>query len=123
MKWLDHLFRFGSQDGDDQSAIETQELVKSLLLGIVVPIVILYFGTQAWFTEEAIWFGKRESSNFKVYGDTAKAMGVAYSSVGLYFHFTWLWNMLSFPRIVQVGTVISLFGLLGSLGYAFCSVI
>ena len=91
-----------------------------ILLGILLPLVIGYFGVHAWLTEEAIWIG-RGNSNMVVHGPTAKSLGMAYTSIGLFCHFRWFWGLLPVYRVFEIGTVISLLSFLGALCFGVYS--
>ena len=88
--------------------------MKLIVLGVLLPLAIGYFGVQAWITEEATWFG-RGSSDIVVHGRTAKSLGAAYTSVGLFCHCRWFWGLLPVYRVFEVGTLVSLLGFLVAL--------
>ena len=114
MKWMDNPYRHTASDAEDLTYPPSGGRVKMILLGIVVPLVILYFGFDAWTTEEATWLGSR-SSDIKVRGNTAKCVGVTYSSIGLFCHFRWFWGLIPVYRVFEIGMVVSLLGILGGI--------
>lgn len=116
MKWFENPYRHTASEAEDLSYPPSGGRTKLILLGIVLPLIILYFGIQAWVTEEAVWFGRR-NTDIEVRGHTAKALGVVYSSVGLFCHFRWFWGLIPVYRVFEIGTVISLLGVLGGLGF------
>lgn len=114
MKWLIDLNRHAANDIEDLAYPPSGGRWKLVILGLVLPAVILHFGVKAWTTEEAIWFGHR-GYNLVVHGQAAKALGVTYTSIGLFCHSRWFWGLLPNFRVYEVGTVISLIGFLGGL--------
>ncbi len=90
--------------------------VKLALLGVALPIVIWYFAGKAWITEEATWIGSRQ--NMLVDGNAAKSIAVVYLSAGLFCHFRWCWGIIPVYRVFEIGTVVSLLGVIGGLGYS-----
>lgn len=42
-------------------------------------------------------------------------MVVVYASVGLFCHFRWLWGLIPVYRVFEIGTTISLLGVLGGI--------
>lgn len=90
--------------------------VKLLLLGVLLPLIIGYFGIKAWVTEEAVWFGR--NSNMIVHGQVAKGLAVTYISVCLFCHFRWYWGLKPVYRVYEIGTIVSLLAFLGSIAYA-----
>jgi hypothetical protein len=107
-------------DFEDLAYPPTGGRLKLILLGVVLPGIIAYFGIRAWILEEALWPGRRGSS-MVIYGESAQAMGVVYLSVAALFHFRWVWGMLQAHRTFQAGTVCSLLAFLGALIYALCA--
>lgn len=111
MNWMGNPYRHTATEAEDLSYPPNGGRTKMILLGIILPLVIWYFGVHAWITEEATWFG-RGSSDIVVHGPTAKSLGVAYTSVGLFCHFRWFWGLLPVYRVFEIGTVLSLLGFL-----------
>ncbi len=114
MKWFENPHRDTASEIEDLAYPPSGGRVKLVILGVILPLVVVYFGVQAWLTEEAIWFGNR-GSDMVVHGATAKSLGVAYTSIGLFCHFRWFWGLLPVYRVFEVGTVVSLVGFLGGL--------
>jgi hypothetical protein len=114
MKWLENPYRYTANEAEDLAYPPSGGRVKLVILGILLPLVVAYFGVHAWITEEAIWLG-RGSWDMVVHGRAAKSLGVAYTSIGLFCHFRWFWGLLSFYRVFEIGTVISLLCFLGAL--------
>jgi hypothetical protein len=114
MNWSENPNRHTASDAEDLAYPPSGGRVKLVILGIILPLGVVYFGVQAWWSEEAIWFGNR-GSDLVVRGATAKSLGVAYTSVGLFCHFRWFWGLLPVYRVFEVGTVLSLMGFLGAL--------
>lgn len=114
MKWFENPDRHTASEAEDLAYPPSGGRVKHVVLGIILPLVVVYFGVQAWWSEEAIWFGNR-GTDMVVHGPTAKSLGVAYTSVGLFCHFRWFWGLLPVYRVFEVGTVLSLIGFLGGL--------
>ncbi|MEI6656143.1 MAG: hypothetical protein WCP45_15370 [Verrucomicrobiota bacterium] len=88
--------------------------VKLVLLGILLPLIVAYFGIRACITEEAICY-YRHSGAIVEHGRAAMALGVTYTSVGLFGHVRWFWGLLPAYRVFEIGTVISLLGISGGL--------
>jgi hypothetical protein len=114
MKWLENPYRHAASEAEDLSYPPSGGRVKLVLLGIFLPLIVIYFGAHAWITEEAIWFGRRDS-NIEVHGPTARSLAVVYTSIGLFCHFRWFWGLIPVYRVFEIGTVISLLGILGGL--------
>lgn len=114
MKWLENPYRHTANEAEDFAYPPSGGRVKLVLLGIIMPLVIVYFGVHAWLIEEAIWFGSR-GSDIVVHGPTAKSLGVAYTSIGLFCHFRWFWGLLPVYRVFEIGTVVSIVSFLGGL--------
>lgn len=89
---------------------------KLVFLGIVLPLVIGFFGVRAWVTGEAFWYGSR-GSGMTVRGPAAQALAVVYVSAALFCHFRWCWGLTRFYRIYETGTVLSLLGVAGGIFY------
>ena len=117
MKCLENPFRHTATEAEDLSYPPSGGWVKMVLFGIILPAIVVYFGFQAWITEEAVWFSSRNSSDLDVRGKTAKALGVVYASVGLFCHFRWFWGLIPVYRAFEIGTTISLLGVLGGIGF------
>jgi len=117
MKWFENPYRHTADEAEDLAYPPSGGWVKMVLLGIIVPVGIGYAGVQAWMTEEAVWFGRR-GVDLVVRGRTARALGVVYGSVGLFCHFRWLWGLIPVYRVFEIGTMASLLGILGGIGFA-----
>ncbi|MEM7009943.1 MAG: hypothetical protein AAF585_00545 [Verrucomicrobiota bacterium] len=114
--WLKNPYRHAVSDAEDLSYPPSGGYTKLVVFGLIVPVIIWYFGIQAWITEEAFWFGQN-GSGMNVFGRTAKALGLVYSCVGFFFHFRWFWGLLPIYSVYEIGTKLSLLGILGGLGY------
>ncbi len=88
---------------------------KLALLGLILPYVILYFGIRGWITQEALWIG--DGVDLEVSGKSARAISLAYSGIGMLFHFRWVWGLLGFYRTFEIGTIISALGIVGGITY------
>jgi hypothetical protein len=88
--------------------------VKLLLLGILFPAVITHFGMQAWITEESPWYYQPYSAYIE-HGQSAKALGLTYMSIGLFAHARWFWGLLPFYPFYILGTMASFIGFSGGL--------
>jgi len=117
MDWMGNPYRQTANEAEDLSNPPSGGRLKLILLGVVLPMVIGYFSVKAWVNEEAIWFGSR-GHDMVVHGQTARALAVTYLSVGLFCHFRWCWGLIPVWRVFEIGTVVSLLGFLGGLGYA-----
>lgn len=115
MNWFGDINRRTGEDAADWSYPPSGGRVKLVLLGIIVPLLIMRFGLNAWITEEAVWFGRLSRSSVVVHGATAQSLAVVYGSAGLFCHFRWFWGLLSAYRAFEVGTIVSLIGFLGGL--------
>ena len=91
--------------------------VKVILLGIILPTAIGYFGATGLLSKEALWIGSE--SNINVTGRTAVAISIAYSGVGLLCHIRWVWGLLGFHHIFEIGTVISTLAIISGIAAAF----
>ena len=118
MKWLENPFHRTATEAEDLSYPPSGGWIKMVGFGFILPAVIIHFGYQAWITEEAIWFSDRNSTDLKVKGRTSQAMAVVYASVGLFCHFRWFWGLIPVYRAFEIGTTISLLGVLGGIGFA-----
>lgn len=117
MKWLGNPYRHTAREAEDFSYPPSGGRAKLVLLGIVLPAWILYYGVGAWISGHAIWFGNG-NSDIEVQGATAKSLGFAYASIGLFCHFRWCWGLVPVYRVFHIGTVFSLLGILGGFGCA-----
>ncbi|MDA7921157.1 hypothetical protein N9B73_05320 [Verrucomicrobiales bacterium] len=90
---------------------------KLVILGLILPCVILYFGIRGWITQEALWVG--DGIDLGVSGVTARAISFAYSGIGMLFHFRWVWGILGFHRTFEIGTIFSALGIIGGIAYGF----
>jgi hypothetical protein len=118
MKWNYDVNGHAASDFEDLAYSPSGGRTKLILLGILLPLIIAYFGVDAWVTEKAIWFGQGNSKMI-VHGQTAKALAVTYLSVGLFCHFRWCWGLIPCHRLYEIGTIISLLGILGGIAYGF----
>ncbi len=116
MNWMGNPYRHTATGAEDLSYPPSGGMGKLILLGVILPLVIGYFAGKAWITEEAVWFGKG-SSDLTVHGQAAKGLAVTYLSVGLFCHFRWCWGLIPVYRVFEIGTVLSLLGILGGLAY------
>lgn len=103
-------------DAEDFAYPPTGGKFKLVLLGIIIPGFIAYYGVNAWLDEEAYWPGRR--GGVTVHGESARAMAVLYMSVASFVHSRWFWGLIQADRIFQVGMVSSLLIFLGSLIWA-----
>jgi hypothetical protein len=103
-------------DAEDFAYPPTGGKFKLVLLGIIIPGFIAYYGVNAWLSEEAYWPGRR--GGVTVHGESARAMAVLYMSVATFVHSRWFWGLIQVDRIFQVGMVSSLLIFLGSLIWA-----
>ena len=118
MKWTDNPYRHVADDSEDLAYTPDGGRGKMVVLGILLPLVLLYFGTDAWLSEQATWPGSRGAS-METTGATAKSIGVAYGFVGLFCHSRWFWGLLPSWRIFRLGTILSLIGMLSAGACAF----
>lgn len=88
---------------------------KLALLGVVLPLVLIYFGIHAWITEEATVYYKYSYGSIVERGTVAKAFGMACTGVGTLAHFRWFWGLLSLRRMFEFGTLLSLLAIAGGL--------
>jgi hypothetical protein len=115
----ENLSKSMTHDFEDFAYPPSGGRMKMVVLGIMLPGIITYFGTRAWWLEEAIWPG-RGNSSIVVHGECARAMAVVYLSVAAFIHFRWFWGLIPADRTFQAGAVCSLFTFLGALIYALC---
>lgn len=116
MNWMSNPHRQTATDAEDLSYPPSGGRIKLVLLGILLPLAIAYFGVKAWVTEEAVWFGQG-NSNIIVHGQTAKALAITYLSTCLFCHVRWFWGLIPVYRVFEMGTVVSLLGILGGIAY------
>jgi hypothetical protein len=105
MNWNGNPYRHAANDAEDLSYPPSGGRVKMILLGIILPLVIAWFGVGAWISEEATWFGSR-GSDLVVKGAAAKSIAVAYLSIGSFCHFRWFWGLLPVWRVFEAGVVL-----------------
>lgn len=117
MNWLGNPYRHTAREMEDFSHPPSGGRVKLVLLGILLPAAIVWYGVDAWISGQTVWFGEG-NTDLEVKGPTAKSLGVAYASVGLFCHFRWCWGLLPIYRVFEIGTVLSLLGFLGGFGCA-----
>jgi hypothetical protein len=103
-------------DAEDFAYPPTGGKFKLVLLGIIIPGFIAYYGVNAWIDEKAYWPGRR--GGVTVHGESARAMAVLYMSVASFVHSRWFWGLIQADRIFQIGMVSSLLIFLGSLIWA-----
>ena len=92
--------------------------VKLVLMGILLPLIVAYFGVRAWITEETICYYPGRFGQYGPiveHGRAAMALGVTYTSVGVFGHVRWFWGLLPACRVFEIGTVVSLLGISGGL--------
>jgi len=118
MNWMENPYRHTGTDAEDLSYPPSGGRTKLLLLGILLPLAIGYFSVKAWVSGEVVWLGRGNFDTI-VHGQTAKALAVAYFGVCLFCHFRWCWGLIPNYRVFEIGTIVSLLGFLGGLGYAF----
>ena len=118
MVWRRNVHRDTAEGIEDLAYPPTGGLPHLILFGIVTPLIIGYFGIKAWVTEEAIWFGSRQSDMI-VRGATARGLAIVYTSVATFFHFRWCWGLIPVYRVYHFGMILSLLGILSGMGYAF----
>lgn len=94
---------------------------KWILLGIVVPIGIVWYAVRCWIHQEALWIGDRHSAMI-VTGRTAKPVALCWFFAGLFMHSRWFWGLLPWHRVYDIGTVLSVLGFLAAGGVAFYEV-
>lgn len=93
--------------------------VKLILMGLIFPAIISYYGFYAWLDQKAYWPG-RHGGGILVHGEAAKAMAIVYLSVATFIHFRWFWGMIQAYRVFQVGIACSILTFAGALLWAFC---
>lgn len=116
MSWKGNPNEHTGNEVADISYPPTGGWLKMIILGIILPFIIVYFGHKIWVTEEAVWFGQRDS-RMTVHGKTAIALAVTYFSAAFFCHCRWFWGLIPIYWIFEFGTVISLLGIVGGLGY------
>ncbi len=84
---------------------------KLIALGVLLPITIIAYATRCWIVEEALWLGRR-GQDITVTGDTARATAATVFFVGLFCHFRWFWGILPRYRVYEVGTILSMTGVI-----------
>ena len=92
---------------------------KLIILGIIVPGIVAWFGHHAWTLQQAWWPGR--GGGVIVRGESAQAMAVVYMSVAALVHFRWFWGLLQARWTFQVGTTVSLLSFLGAMIWALCA--
>ncbi len=115
MKLFENPLRHAATELDIISDSPSGGMVKLLFLGIVLPVVIGYFGANSWISQEARWIGRGMSMD--VTGAEARSLGFAYLSGAMFCHFRWFWGLLPHGRIYEIGTTLSLVGIVCGLGY------
>jgi len=114
LNWNENPNRHTATDVEDLAYPPSGGRVKLVLLGIILPLAIIHFGVQAWTSEKATWFGNQGSS-IVVHGATAKSLAISHISAALFCHFRWFWGLIPVYRAFEIGTVISLLGILGGI--------
>ena len=117
MSWLDFLHGDTARQAEDLAYPPTGGRLTLVLLGIVLPGVIAYFGVKAWVLEEAYWPGNH-GNGVIIFGVAAQAFAVTRLSVACFCHFRWCWGLLGYDRVFEVGTAISVIFFLVSMVYA-----
>lgn len=114
MNWLGNPSRRTAATIEDLSHPPSGGASQLVVLGMVLPLVAWYFGGKAWLTQEATWFGHRNTS-LVVQGQTARALAVVFISVGCFCHFRWCWGLIPVYTVFRVGTTVSLLGIVGGI--------
>ena len=118
-RWIQSPGVGAESDYEDLAYPPNGGSLKLLVLGIIVPGTVAYFGYQAWASQEAWWPGR--GGGVMVHGEAAQAMAAAYLSMAAFIHFRWFWGLLRAERTFQAGTVLSLFSFLIALIWALCA--
>jgi hypothetical protein len=103
-------------DTEDFDYPPTGSKFKQVVVGIIIPGFIVYYGVNVWIDEEAYLPGR--GGGVTIHGESARAMAVLYMSVASFVHSRWFWGMVHADKIYLVGMVGSLFIFLGSLIWA-----
>ena len=88
-----------------------------VLLGIILPTVILYFGIRGWISQEAVWIARGD--DFEVTGESAIGISIAYTGIGILCHIRWVWGLLGYARIFEIGTILAAIMIVTGLAYGF----
>ncbi len=96
----------------ENSAPPPSQPLRSVMGGVIVPMIFVTIGIRALVTQEASW-GRRWST-ITVHGSTACAVGLLLLSIGLGFHLWCFWYHRN-PRLAALGGAASIVG-------AICSV-
>lgn len=90
--------------------------IKLIVVGIILPGIVAYYGVNAWLSEQAYWHGR--GGGVTVRGESARAMAVLYMSVAGFIHFRWFWGLIQAERVFRIGMFSSLLIFLGALIWA-----
>lgn len=108
-------------DAEDLGYMPAGGRLKLILLGVLLPGIIVWYGSQSW-VHELAWWPARQGRDLVVRGEAAQAMAVVYCSVALFIHARWFWGLLQWERTFTAGTVMACLLFLGALLWAFCVV-
>lgn len=103
-------------DTEDFAYPPTGGKFKLIVVGIIIPVFIAYYGVNTWLAEEAYWPGRGGGVTLR--GESARAMAVLYMSVASFVHFRWFWGLIQAERVFKVGMVSSMLIFLGALIWA-----
>lgn len=108
--------RHAGEDVDRWSHPPNGGTWKLICLGIILPIVLVWVGFDAWVNRETIWLFVEGMGTAN--GRTAMALAVTYWGAGLFSHSRWFWRILPFYPAYEIGSIVALLLMVGGAGYA-----
>lgn len=121
--WTNKEHRTAFDDAEDLGYPPSGGPVKMWLLGVGLALVPAGYGIHCFLEGHACLFGDN-NSNLDLFGSAARAMSIAYMSVGAFIHAHWFWGLQ--PRFGLVSYLLKLLAVtvfLGSLGYTVYKVV
>ena len=77
------------------------------IMGVIVPLVVLWFAQDAWITEKAKWpIGGRSGRWVEVEGLVAKSLGVAYLGAAITCFSNWWAGYFWYHRMRYLGVIL-----------------
>jgi len=99
----------------DLSAAERDEKrITMIIMGLVIPLVVSWFGSNAWITQEAKW-PQRGGPWITVEGAVAKSLGMAYLGIALGCLSNWGFGYFWYHRLRVIGVALGTLMIFGGV--------